>query len=68
MTRVTRRGNVNLQKGRKKTMNEENITIVLNALADKIRMLEWEKKCLQERIDALVNEVPTVRQEEIKLL
>ncbi len=49
-------------------MNDENIAIVLNALADKIRMLEWEKKCLQERYDALVNEAPTVRQEEIKLL
>jgi len=34
-------------------MNEENITIVLNALADKIRMLEWEKKCLEQRIAEL---------------
>lgn len=34
-------------------MNEENITIVLNALADKIRMQEWEIKRLMEHNDRL---------------
>lgn len=48
-------------------MNEDNITIVLNALADKIRMLEWEKKCIQERYDALVNGMPPEKKNEIEL-
>lgn len=53
LTRGTRRGKKNMQKGRKKTMTDENITIVLNALADKIRMQEWEIKRLMEQNDRL---------------
>lgn len=37
-------------------MNEDNITIVLNALADKIRMLTWENECLRKRNDELTKE------------
>lgn len=65
MTRETMRGTVNFQKGRKKTMNDENISIVINALADKIRMLEWDKKMLQERIEKLLSMIPDDKREEI---
>lgn len=65
MTRETMRGTVNFQKGRKKTMNDENISIVINALADKIRMLEWDKKMLQERIEKLLLMIPEEKREEI---
>lgn len=58
---------MNIRKGREKTMNDENIAIVLNVLADKIRMLEWEKKCIQERYDALVNGFPPEKKNEIEL-
>lgn len=34
-------------------MNDENIAIVLNALADKIRVLEWENKHLREQNEQL---------------
>ena len=46
-------------------MNEDNITIVLNALADKIRMLEWDKKILQERNEALMKMIPADKLDEI---
>lgn len=46
-------------------MNDENISIVLNALADKIRMLEWDKKMLQERIEKLLSMIPEEKREEI---
>lgn len=65
MTRETRRGNVNIRKGREKTMNDENIAIVLNALADKIRMQEWEIKRQQERIEKLISMIPSETAAEI---
>ena len=37
-------------------MNDENITIVLNALADKIRMLEWENETLRKRNNEIAQE------------
>ena len=46
-------------------MNDENIAIVLNAMADKIRMLEWEKKCLQERNEKLLSLIPDDKRDEI---
>ena len=48
-----------------KAMTNENITIVLNALADKIRMLEWDKKILQERNEALMKMIPADKLDEI---
>lgn len=65
LTRETMRATVNIWKGRKKTMNDENMTIVINALADKIRMLEWDKKMLQERIEKLLSMIPEEKREEI---
>lgn len=37
-------------------MTDENIAIVLNAMAEKIRMLTWEKESLQRRNDELVKQ------------
>lgn len=57
---------MNLRKGRKKTMNDENIAIVLNALADKIRMQEWEIRSQQKRIEELTDKLAAVSTEETK--
>ena len=65
LTRGMRRGNVKQQKGREKTMNDENMSVVVNALADKIRMLEWDKKMLQERIEKLLSMIPDDKRDEI---
>lgn len=46
-------------------MNDENIAIVLNALADKIRMQEWEIKRQQERIEKLTAMIPPEKLAEI---
>lgn len=46
-------------------MCEDNIAIILNALADKIRMLQWENKRLQERNEALIALIPPEKAEEI---
>lgn len=36
-------------------MTDENITVVLNAMADKIRMLTWENESLHTRNEELTN-------------
>ena len=47
-------------------MNDENISIVLNALADKIRMQEWEIKSQQKRIEELTDKLAAVSPEDAK--
>lgn len=47
-------------------MNEDNIAIVLNALADKIRLLEWDIKCKQKHIEELTDKLAAVSPEEAK--
>lgn len=46
-------------------MTDENIAIVLNALADKIRTQAWEIERLQEKYEKIVSLLPPDKLEEI---
>lgn len=49
-------------------MNDENIVVVLNTLADKIRILEWDIKCKQKHIEELTDKLAAISPEEAKKL
>ena len=44
-------------------MDERDVSIILKACADKIRMLEFENRLLQERIDELTRPRETCTQD-----